>query len=324
MQGKPFADPTTIQKPAAGTSVKVDVHPGGVYVFGFSLDSATFDQQGEDVQVDFDDGAILSLHGFVPASVKEDFTVELEDGTQLSGRDMAEMFSFVLQDFHTDASAVGVEGMDPMPSSDGKEDDFASLIESAGAGMAPLCHSVCEISLEHPLSELPMAEIPQELVKEAQNPTLAPKGGSAAQAAGASPGVSGAADGVGAANSADAAGTANFANTAGSVAEAISAADAVESAIAPQRHPSPYSLLPRITDSSLLRIDDVLDTAPPVPRSADGIDKGAFLFEVLELGPSVCGETPLTGGTVFASFFDTQPDALSDPFLLAYLRMGSE
>lgn len=288
MQGKSFSDTTTIQKPAAGQTQEVNVLPGGNYVLGFSLDAATFDSHDGDVRVDFDDGAVISLHDFMRASEKEDFTLELPDGTRLSGKDVAEMFSLVLQDIQTDAADGDAPPApfeaDPAEGGAGEEDDFAALIESAGAGIAPLCHSVCEISLEHPLSDLPLTDNPPELAKEAQSPaakdTPPPPAPQPPQSGNAQNAPEG------------------------------------DAPIAP------VSTLTKSTGGVFLRIEDILDTSGPALAAPHTPSAGKSLFDLLQEGESTHSisaiPSPLDPS---GSFFDGQLDGLDDPLLLAFFRL---
>ena len=99
----------TVQKPAAGLSVHVSTRPGNIYRLDFDHAEATFEQSGPNMLLTFPDGAILTLQGFCLATASKDITLELADGTQVSGAEVAEALSMSLQDFHTNAQcATGV------------------------------------------------------------------------------------------------------------------------------------------------------------------------------------------------------------------------
>lgn len=96
---------TMLRKPEEGSGAEVSVQPGQTYLLGFDSDSATYEVQAPDVLIVFDDGAVLRLKDFLRVAAHDDFTIALSDGALISGRDAADMFTMVLDDFHTDSVA---------------------------------------------------------------------------------------------------------------------------------------------------------------------------------------------------------------------------
>lgn len=104
---------TMLRKPEEGSDAEISVQPGQTYLLGFDSDSATYEVQAADVLIVFDDGAVLRLKDFLRVTAHDDFTIALSDGMLISGRDAADMFTMVLDDFHTDnvarAPGTGIE-----------------------------------------------------------------------------------------------------------------------------------------------------------------------------------------------------------------------
>lgn len=154
-----------LHKPEAGRTLQVSVHPDRTYLLDFFTDTVTFDQKNADVCLFFEDGARILLHDFLRVTAHDDFTLELPDGTELSGRDVADAMNMALQDFHTDSlTAEGADGQDggillAAAVSPGRaappEDDLAGLLEPPGSEFAPFCDSSCILSGTHPHSGLP-------------------------------------------------------------------------------------------------------------------------------------------------------------------------
>ena len=95
-----------IAEPEAGQSLHVSMQPEGLYQLAFAIESSTLEQCGQDVRVQFESGAQIMLHGFFSAAEERDFTLELQDGVRLSGRDMVEVLALSLKDFRTDGAAA--------------------------------------------------------------------------------------------------------------------------------------------------------------------------------------------------------------------------
>lgn len=96
---------TMLHKPAEGSGAEISIQPGRTYLLGFDSDSATYEIQAADILIVFDDGAVLRLKDFLRVTAHDDFTIALSDGMLISGRDAADMFTMVLDDFHTDSLA---------------------------------------------------------------------------------------------------------------------------------------------------------------------------------------------------------------------------
>ena len=108
-----------IPVPDAGSSLLFAMQADTVYLLGFSTETATFDQVGADVKVVFDNGGEIILQNFFPVVETRDFTLELQDGTLISGRDMASVLAMSLKDFHTDGADSYAQGTsDAFPSGD--------------------------------------------------------------------------------------------------------------------------------------------------------------------------------------------------------------
>ena len=93
-----------IPVPDAGRSLLFVVQADTVYLLGFSPDAATFDQVGGDVKIVFDNGGEIVLQDFFPVAEAREFTLELQDGTLISGRELASVLAMSLKDFHTDGA----------------------------------------------------------------------------------------------------------------------------------------------------------------------------------------------------------------------------
>lgn len=127
-----------VHRPEAGQSVDIQVKPGCVYVLEFNQMEATFVVQHHDMQMGFDDGALVTLHGFCSASQERDTVLELHDGTQISGQDLAAALAMTLQDFHTDGASPPL-GLETDPEADAGGHPF--LVSATVALPHDLSHS---------------------------------------------------------------------------------------------------------------------------------------------------------------------------------------
>lgn len=123
-----------LSRPVSGSAFREDMEPGCRHMLDFYPEDATFEADGPDLRLTFDDGAVLTLAGFFPALDREDFILELPDGTLLSGRDVRESLTLALEDFHTDAN----QNDEPDPG-DGNGVPFFAPDEPSGL----LCHDSC-------------------------------------------------------------------------------------------------------------------------------------------------------------------------------------
>jgi hypothetical protein len=94
-----------IPEPEAGRILHFTMQPAGVYLLGFAPEKSTIEQDGQDVRVLCENGGRIFLHGFFPAVSQEDITLELGDGTLISGRDLAEVLAMSPKDFRTDSQS---------------------------------------------------------------------------------------------------------------------------------------------------------------------------------------------------------------------------
>ncbi|MDR0339166.1 MAG: hypothetical protein LBH65_02690, partial [Desulfovibrio sp.] len=106
MAEKVSVQPISVLKPDAGESSEIRMQTHRVYSLAFYPDSVSFEQQGDDMGILFDDAARIVLHDFFVVARNGDFTLELPDGVQLQGKDVAEAMMMSLQDFHTDSPAL--------------------------------------------------------------------------------------------------------------------------------------------------------------------------------------------------------------------------
>ena len=105
-----------IPEPEAGSYLHLTILPDQVYLLGFAPETATIVQDGRDVRVLCENGGRIVLQDFFPAVAQGDITLELQDGTLISGQALAEVLAMSLRDFRTDgqpdlvASAVDMAG----------------------------------------------------------------------------------------------------------------------------------------------------------------------------------------------------------------------
>ena len=90
-----------IPEPEAGRSLQFTILPAQVYVLGFAPETSTIEKDGLDVQVLCENGGRVVLFGFFSAIAQADITLELKDGTLLSGQDLADVLAMSLKDFRT-------------------------------------------------------------------------------------------------------------------------------------------------------------------------------------------------------------------------------
>lgn len=90
-----------LAKPGAGSALQESMAPGVRHLLDFYPEQASFEKRGPDLHLVFDDGAALTLTGFFSVLEQGDFTLELPDGTLLSGLAVEEALTMVLEDFHT-------------------------------------------------------------------------------------------------------------------------------------------------------------------------------------------------------------------------------
>jgi hypothetical protein len=90
-----------IPEPEAGHVLHFTMQPAGVYVLGFAPETSTIEQDGQDVQVLCENGGRIVLYGFFSAISQADITLELQDGTLISGQDLADVLAMSLKDFKT-------------------------------------------------------------------------------------------------------------------------------------------------------------------------------------------------------------------------------
>ena len=90
-----------IPEPEAGGALQLTIQPAQVYVLGFAPETSTIEQDGQDVRVLCENGGRIVLYGFFPAISQADITLELKDGTLISGQDLADVLAMSLMDFRT-------------------------------------------------------------------------------------------------------------------------------------------------------------------------------------------------------------------------------
>jgi len=90
-----------IPEPDAGGALQFTIQPAQVYVLGFAPETSTIEQDGQDVRVLCENGGRIVLYGFFSAISQADITLELKDGTLISGQDLAEVLAMSLKDFKT-------------------------------------------------------------------------------------------------------------------------------------------------------------------------------------------------------------------------------
>jgi hypothetical protein len=161
MPGDASASKIVVPRPEAGLSVQIPVWPGNIYALDFDHLDAFFDQDGQNMQLSFPDGALLTLQGFCNATASDDITLELQDGTQISGIDLVETLSMPLQDIHTDAPFAAEAG------------GAATVIPSGGAtGFSSEDAGYCDASPSAPLllvEQTPFAVWAAETAKGGMN-----------------------------------------------------------------------------------------------------------------------------------------------------------
>jgi len=91
-----------IPEPKAGSALHFTIQPAQVYVLGFAPETSTIEQDGQDVRVLCENGGSIVLYGFFSAISQADITLELKDGTLISGQDLADVLAMSLMDFKTD------------------------------------------------------------------------------------------------------------------------------------------------------------------------------------------------------------------------------
>lgn len=124
-----------LSRPHSGNALREGMEPGLCHRLDFFPEEATFESDGPDLRLNFDDGATLTLTGFFSILEQGDFTLELPDGTLLSGKDVVESLTLVLEDFHTDAA-------DAAPHTPAETTGHGPLFHSdEPSGL--LCHESC-------------------------------------------------------------------------------------------------------------------------------------------------------------------------------------
>lgn len=179
-----------LHRPESGQTSQVAMLPGQTYMLDFDLDATTFDRQDADMRLNFDDGAILDLGGFFSAPDTGDFTLQLRDGTLLSGRDVVEALTLAIQDFHTDESVAsfvsGPQAADddaarPLPGNESEPLPHSHphpLSPTDTAGL--LCHESCNLFDEDlslpgrpdPLFDAPTAPLSRPAAQQGNAPLL--------------------------------------------------------------------------------------------------------------------------------------------------------
>lgn len=95
-----------LPKPQAGETASYTVQHGNVYVLGFEPGDTMFVRDNEDMRIMFEDGASLRLQNFFSETLQGPLDLELPDGIVVSGRDVAEAMSIVLDDFQTGEASL--------------------------------------------------------------------------------------------------------------------------------------------------------------------------------------------------------------------------
>jgi len=90
-----------IPEPEAGDALQFTIQPAQVYVLGFAPETSTIEQDGQNVRVLCENGGRIVLYGFFSAISQADITLELKDGTLISGQDLADVLAMSLKDFRT-------------------------------------------------------------------------------------------------------------------------------------------------------------------------------------------------------------------------------
>ena len=90
-----------IPEPETGRVLHLTMQSARLYLLDFTLETSTIEQEGRDVRVLCENGGSIVLHDFFSAIAQEDITLELRDGTLISGQDLAEVLAVCLKDFHT-------------------------------------------------------------------------------------------------------------------------------------------------------------------------------------------------------------------------------
>jgi hypothetical protein len=86
-------------KPAAGETTQCVVQHGCVYVLDFDTSTVTFARDNGNLDMLFEDGSQLVLHGFYTETTVGDLFLELPDGAVVSARDVIQAMEFVPDDY---------------------------------------------------------------------------------------------------------------------------------------------------------------------------------------------------------------------------------
>jgi hypothetical protein len=145
-----------IPEPEAGSALYFTIQPAQVYLLGFAPERSTIEQDGQDVRVLCENGGRIVLHDFFSAISQEDITLELRDGTLISGKDLAEVLAMSLKDFQTQ----------------GDSDFTAAVVDAAGLVVEEKGVSTRCLRLEDVLDTSPpslFATLPVEIVRGEHN-----------------------------------------------------------------------------------------------------------------------------------------------------------
>lgn len=112
-----------LHRPVSGEHVAVPVETGHIYIFAFDLYDAEIEAKEGSLKLAFGDGGAILLKDFFPVAEKGTFLIQLEDGTQLDAKDVADVFMLDLGDF-----PVGFAEASPIPGLDNEE--FISVNQS--------------------------------------------------------------------------------------------------------------------------------------------------------------------------------------------------
>jgi len=130
-----------IPEPEAGGALQFTIQPAQVYVLGFAPETSTIEKDGQDVRVLCENGGGIVLFGFFSAISQADITLELKDGTLLSGQDLADVLVMSLKDFRTNGQ---------------QSPDVADVADTSGLVAQEQGSSVC-LRLEDVLDTSPSA-----------------------------------------------------------------------------------------------------------------------------------------------------------------------
>ena len=129
-----------LNKPAAGETVQVAIRNGQVYLLDFEPGETTWSNSGKDILIKFEDGSGMVLRDFFAAAKGGDFYLKLPDGAVLSGKDVVEVITTPLDDFHTNGSHASASGVHAPDVFSGAEAEQAS---------GPTCVTHCRLPEEH-------------------------------------------------------------------------------------------------------------------------------------------------------------------------------